>query len=575
MEVKIMSATENPIDVISLAAGTSYNKDNVSLARVKSCIKHEHTSILEHATISFRIDGISRACYDKETEVLTHEGWKYFKDVKMGEKILTLNPETGYAEFQPVEDIIQYRYDGDMHYYHSQSVNLVVTPNHNMWMKKYDVRVPDSFHLVPSEDIKVKRFYFDKRIKYNHIVSSDFILPQVSYYRKNKIGDTYLKVLPEKRFSRDNVMRFLAWYISEGSARYSEQDNTWRISISQLKQKNYPRIKSVLNSCGLSATPSYHKVNDQSTQIGFQCGSRQWGDFLDKCGHRADLKQLPFDNVFDEFDAHTAKIFIDEYFFGDGSVDSNGCGKLYTSSPVLADQLYTLCYMAGYTATKTVRDDRVGDYHTGPHGTPIKYNFPSYVIYVSLNGKRNYQPVMKTEQNFDTMDYHDNVYCVTVPNHIIFVRRSGKAVWCGNCSHQLVRHRLASFVQQSQRYCKYTNLSETDDWYVVPQAIAENKIRKEIFAKKMKSDAQTYEFLLEDGVNPEDARYALPEAMKTSITMTMNAREFFSFLNLRLSSHAQAEIRELAGKMLKIAAAHSEQWAQLMEVYNQNQHIIN
>ena len=91
----------------------------------------------------------------------------------------------------------------------------------------------------------------------------------------------------------------------------------------------------------------------------------------------------------------------------------------------------------------------------------------------------------------------------------------------------------------------------------------------------MKSDAQIYEFLLEDGVKPEDARYALPEAMKTSITMTMNAREFFSFLNLRLSSHAQAEIRELAGKMLKTAAAHSQQWAQLMEVYNQNQHIIN
>lgn len=143
------------------------------------------------------------------------------------------------------------------------------------------------------------------------------------------------------------------------------------------------------------------------------------------------------------------------------------------------------------------------------------------------------------------------------------------------CSHQLVRHRLASFVQQSQRYCKYTNLSETDDWYVVPQAIAENKIRREIFAKKMKSDAQTYEFLLKDGVKAEDARYVLPEAMKTSITMTMNAREFFSFLNLRLSSHAQAEIRKLAGKMLDIAAAHSEQWAQLMEVYNQNQHIIN
>lgn len=571
MKVTVMAATEAPIDTISLAAGTSYKKDNVSYKRVESCVKHRHTSVLEHATITFRIDGISRACYDKETEVLTHEGWKYFKDVKIGEKVLTLNPETGYAEFQPIEDIIQYKYDGDMHYYHSQSVNLVVTPNHNMWMKRYDVRVPDSFHLVPSEDIKVKRFYFDKRVKYNHIVSSDFILPQVSYYRKNKMGDTYLKVLPEKRFNRDNVMRFLAWYISEGSARYSEQDNTWRISISQLKQKNYSRIKSALNSCGLSATTSYHNVNDQHIQIGFQCGSRQWGDFLDKCGHRANLKQLPFDNIFDEFDAHTAKIFIDEYFLGDGSIDSNGCGKLFTSSPVLADQLYTLCYMAGYTATKTVRD-KVEDYHVGPNGVPIKCNYPSYVIYVSLNGKRNYQPLMQTERNFDTVDYHDTVYCVTVPNHIIFVRRSGKAVWCGNCSHQLVRHRLASFVQESQRYCKY-NLS-SDDWYVVPQEIERDEIRLAAFKDTMKDCGLRYNQLLVDGVKPEDARYVLPEATKTSLTMTMNAREFFSMLNLRLSPKAQLEIRELAANMLDAARNYNEQWSQLMSLYDEVQDLI-
>lgn len=574
MEVKIVTATEKPIDIISLAAGTSYGKDNVSLKRVESCVAHRHTSVLEHAYITFRIDGVSRACYDKETEILTKNGWKYFKDIKLGEEVLTFNSEKKYAEFQPVEDIIAYKYDGDMHYYHSQSVNLLVTPNHNMWMQKHDTRIPDNFHLIPSEDISVMRFYFDKRMHYNHILTSDFILPEVSYYRKNKNGEEYLKILPEKRFNRDNVMKLLAWFISEGSAQYNKKYNTWRISISQRKQKNYEKIKYALESCGLSATLNYHWENGERVPVGFRCGSRQWGDFLNKCGHTASEKKLPFDNLFDEFDSHTAKIFIDEYLLGDGTIDNNGCGKIYTSSSVLADQLYTLCYIAGYTATKTIREDRVGKYHIGPLGQPIRYNHPSYVLYVSLRGKRNYHPLIQRKNNFNTVDYHDMVYCVTVPNHIIFVRRSGKAVWCGNCTHQLVRHRLMSIVQESQRYVKYKDLTASDDWYVVPKKI-EGTEKEKGFKLAMQNAALSYSILLEQGATPEDARAVLPNAMKTSLTISMNAREFFSVLNLRLSDKAQDEIRELAQNMRWVAEHYNEQWAQLMQIYTDNQDIIN
>lgn len=142
-------------------------------------------------------------------------------------------------------------------------------------------------------------------------------------------------------------------------------------------------------------------------------------------------------------------------------------------------------------------------------------------------------------------------------------------------THQLVRHRLASFVQESQRYCKYTDLSDRDDWYVIPDKIAQDKQQSQVFEKAMKVSAITYELFLKSGVRAEDARYLLPNATKTSITMTMNVREFFSFLNLRLSTHAQKEIRDLAQAMREAAANESEQWAQLMDIYTENQHIIN
>lgn len=142
-------------------------------------------------------------------------------------------------------------------------------------------------------------------------------------------------------------------------------------------------------------------------------------------------------------------------------------------------------------------------------------------------------------------------------------------------THQLVRHRLASFVQESQRYCKYTNLRDRDDWYVIPESIAVDEDLREAFKNYARDCASAYETLLDSGVKAEDARYILPNAAKTTITMTMNVREFFSFLNLRLSTHAQKEIRSLARLMQLAVAEESEQWAQLMDIYTENQHIIN
>lgn len=141
-----------------------------------------------------------------------------------------------------------------------------------------------------------------------------------------------------------------------------------------------------------------------------------------------------------------------------------------------------------------------------------------------------------------------------------------------SCSHQLVRHRLASFVQQSQRYCKY-DLSG-NDWYIIPKEIEQDEFRLAAFENTMQSCGLRYNQLLADGVKPEDARYVLPEATKTSLTMTMNAREFFSMLNLRLSPKAQLEIRELAACMLDAARNYNEQWSQLMSLYDEVQDLI-
>jgi thymidylate synthase (FAD) len=114
-------------------------------------------------------------------------------------------------------------------------------------------------------------------------------------------------------------------------------------------------------------------------------------------------------------------------------------------------------------------------------------------------------------------------------------------------THQLVRHRIASYTQQSQRYVTYDTLKE----YVTPPSIADKPEAKKIFDETLENISKTYQKLLEMGIQKEDARYILPNAAKTNIIVTMNARELRHFFNLRCCARTQWELREVATEMLR------------------------
>ena len=141
------------------------------------------------------------------------------------------------------------------------------------------------------------------------------------------------------------------------------------------------------------------------------------------------------------------------------------------------------------------------------------------------------------------------------------------------CSHQLVRHRLASYNQQSQRYCRID--VSNGDWYVKPpifnrddDIIAGSGTGfNQFYADNMRFAAINYQIALDAGVRPEDARYLLPEACKTEILVTMNVRELFHFLDTRQDDAAQWEIRELAHTIEdELRICGDVQWLQLVEL---------
>lgn len=107
-------------------------------------------------------------------------------------------------------------------------------------------------------------------------------------------------------------------------------------------------------------------------------------------------------------------------------------------------------------------------------------------------------------------------------------------------SHQLVRHRMASFSQRSQRY-----VNEGEFEFVSPPSIQQNEEANNIYNETMQMLNQQYLKLVESGIKKEDARFILPNAVATSLVMTTNFREWLHVIDVRVSRSAQWEIREL------------------------------
>jgi len=112
-------------------------------------------------------------------------------------------------------------------------------------------------------------------------------------------------------------------------------------------------------------------------------------------------------------------------------------------------------------------------------------------------------------------------------------------------SHQLVRHRIASFSQQSQRYVK---MNKTE--IVTPDSISCNSEALKIFNEQVEHCHESYIKLIDIGIPAEDARFILPHGWETKLVLTMNARELHHFFSLRTCRRAQWEIQELARRML-------------------------
>lgn len=119
-------------------------------------------------------------------------------------------------------------------------------------------------------------------------------------------------------------------------------------------------------------------------------------------------------------------------------------------------------------------------------------------------------------------------------------------------SHEIVRHRIASYSQESTRYCNYSKDKFSNELtFIKPCFWEENSVQYQMWEKIMKEIETTYLELIEEGVKPQEARSVLPNSLKTEIVVTMNLREWRHFFRLRTSERAHPQMREVAVPLLK------------------------
>jgi len=352
---------------------------------------------------------VDEACHDDQTEVLTDIGWVHFSVfAKYGAKafrVLTLDPNTGYADYQFPEKVHVSKRSDEMYHISHRSADVLVTPNHDMlyWHKSRNRR---KWKVNRIKDINSHKIFMPRTFKWNGKEKADFYLPGYKWGNGKR---------EEKVIEMDIWLSFLGWYFSEGSINKGGHSPFSSVVISQTNKENREKIKSVLEGLGF-------KYSEHGND--FKISSKQLGVWLSKFGVGAPNKFIP--QFIADLSPRQIGIFLDSFHSGDGYWKS-GKRIFYTSSKLMADDLQELILKYGRYAS-------VGKRKLKGTKTWIKDHFATsnYDGYVISEYKGNTHCSVKRE-NIKRENYDGMVYCLTVSNrHFLMTRRNGHCVWSGN-----------------------------------------------------------------------------------------------------------------------------------------------
>jgi len=385
-----------------------------------------------------RIGWLGGSCMTPDTEILTDEGWKRFDALNQTEMVATLNPNTNELEYHKPTGYICEPFEGELNCCKNGLVEYEVTPNHNMYAsvakslthKKLDLE------LIQSEKIHGKNFHVKKDAVWVGKKEKYFVLPMLNEYAEFEENENYIdKLISKKRYNglsekygydknidMDNWLQFFGFWMAEGWT--TKTNGLHQVGIAQTKDNGYlSYMYELLIKMGFK--PTYTKDKKQVRVF-----DKMLWEYLSNFGNAYD-KFVPEEIL--NLSPRQLTIFLDWFIKGDGHIENNKYTRTraFTCSPSLANNLQEIALKIGISATITNRGKRTSEIK----GRGIKSQYDSLVVnftkHHSTSKHNKNTPLIKTENQYNRY-YKGNVYCVEVKNHIIYVRRNGKAMWIGN-----------------------------------------------------------------------------------------------------------------------------------------------
>lgn len=352
-----------------------------------------------------------KLCYDAETEVLTKTGWKPVSKITLDDEVCTLQKGDNIEYLSPTA-VYQYPTGGRMYHIESSQVDLLVTDAHSMYVRPIN---HDTFSLIAAKDIANKSVEYKKDGIWRGKTPEYMTFPAMTI--KFRRGT---RILPEIKMTPQVYLMLLGAYLSEGSLKSKAGT---AIQIAQKKISSRELFEKELIRSGIP----YRAYHDR-----YVISSRQLTEHFRQFGHSGD-KFIPL-NVFD-WEAADLKILLKWLAGGDGYKNSSNIFCCYTSaSKRLADDVQRLALHVGLAGN--VKLDKIAQYKT-IRGKTYFCNkvWDVRIIHGTLTPQVIHYPSKKRKRQKEEFieNYDKPVYCLTVPGHILYVRRNGKPVWSGNC----------------------------------------------------------------------------------------------------------------------------------------------
>jgi len=405
-------------------------------------------------------------CYSKDTEILTENGWKFFKDLTK-EKVASMNGKGELIYLKPIKYIIS-KYDGLMFSQESKNIDLLVTPNHNMYVGCLG---RDNYEMVTRWSFrKAKNLPKNPKYKRNTIwvgkYTSNFILPSLSEADRTCMKSQRKPI----KIKINDWLRFFGIWLAEGST-VKIYKGDYKVTISQSNLDKRKKIEGWLNQLPFHFNYIQGEFRIYNKQLWIYL--KQFGKAGDKYIPR-ELLQLPLNQL---------KILFEAMMMGDGW--RNRCYG--TKSKKLADDVQELIFKMGYAST-------IRKHIIETPKSKKKYWF--YTIYVSktqLNPMQN-----KIVDRRKWIPYSDNVYCVEVPNHLLYVRRNGRACWCGNSTTGIGQYSIKQTIKKAEELGVKVLYGDTDSVFLSNPSKSQMKEISDWSKKELDLDLEeekTYQFL--------------------------------------------------------------------------------